>query len=702
MANKMTVQVGMELQTDEFKSGIERSKQVVKDLVAGIEGTTGSIGEMKRAMRELNSISFAGKTKEEIQALNQKIGDLKDSFGDLKSQQAMMGTEMGNMVAKGLQGVAALGEVIVGVASAFGTTKEQAQRYQQVMVTLIGVSQALGTIEDVLTTRLYQNMAARIKQTVVTTAQTVATTAATIATEVWNAVLLANPIGLVVVAVVALTGVIYGLYQMFGKSTSGIDDNSESKLKNIKASNDLRLAEQELSNTLELKTNDKFLNQKIIIDKLVGTIRDSTKSIQDKEKALKELIKLDPTYLDGLNMSNINTKDGITLINQYTEALYKKAKAEAAESLLKDEYIKKIKNEQELEKLNSGIAVDKAKAGKMSNVGTEGWKKLGMTGTFLTEGSIEKDTKRVEELNNQIKESTVLIDKLGKMVISSETTVDFNTSGGKGSGKGGGKGGGENSSEKTKRVDDVKIDNNLKPNGLDPKWYEKQVSLNRMVTESTIKDSNDQADVIAEQAKKKADVQKQLSDSNKTQYELDLQNYRQMLSEKTISEEQFANLQKKIEKDKQNDNLEVIGNSFGQMASLFEENTIAYKLMAITQATISTWLAGAAILANTAKLGPVAMGISFAATIATGLMTVGKIAGAFANGGIVGGQSYNGDQMTARVNSGEMILNATQQANLYSMANQPSNGGGFVKFEIEGSKLVGVLNKQSKKINNTR
>ncbi|MBQ1774013.1 MAG: hypothetical protein IIZ97_07200, partial [Prevotella sp.] len=58
-------------------------------------------------------------------------------------------------------------------------------------------------------------------------------------------------------------------------------------------------------------------------------------------------------------------------------------------------------------------------------------------------------------------------------------------------------------------------------------------------------------------------------------------------------------------------------------------------------------------------------------------------AGSYAEGGIVGGTSYSGDKLWARVNSGEMILNRNQQAALM--------GGGQVQFVIEGSQLMGVL-----------
>lgn len=74
----------------------------------------------------------------------------------------------------------------------------------------------------------------------------------------------------------------------------------------------------------------------------------------------------------------------------------------------------------------------------------------------------------------------------------------------------------------------------------------------------------------------------------------------------------------------------------------------------------------------------------------------------FANGGIVGGSSFTGDRVTANVNSGEMILNRTQQANLFRMANGSGVQGNQVEFHISGTDLVGVLNNNNRKNRLTR
>lgn len=72
---------------------------------------------------------------------------------------------------------------------------------------------------------------------------------------------------------------------------------------------------------------------------------------------------------------------------------------------------------------------------------------------------------------------------------------------------------------------------------------------------------------------------------------------------------------------------------------------------------------------------------------------------AMANGGIVGGMQFSGDATIIRANKGEMILNKEQQANLFSLLDSPSargGGNGDVRFEIQGDKLVGVLNNHNR------
>lgn len=69
----------------------------------------------------------------------------------------------------------------------------------------------------------------------------------------------------------------------------------------------------------------------------------------------------------------------------------------------------------------------------------------------------------------------------------------------------------------------------------------------------------------------------------------------------------------------------------------------------------------------------------------------------FADGGVVGGSSFTGDRVPAMVNSGEMILNKTQQARLFKIANGGAPEGSNVTFHISGSDLVGVLNNNNRK-----
>ncbi|WP_348725284.1 hypothetical protein [Parabacteroides goldsteinii] len=91
------------------------------------------------------------------------------------------------------------------------------------------------------------------------------------------------------------------------------------------------------------------------------------------------------------------------------------------------------------------------------------------------------------------------------------------------------------------------------------------------------------------------------------------------------------------------------------------------------------------------------MALAAGASVIAAMASIPK----FAGGGIFSGNSFIGDNMIARVNSGEMILNNRQQKNLFNLLDgkggASSLNGGTVKFKIEGKELVGVLNAQASK-----
>jgi hypothetical protein len=74
-------------------------------------------------------------------------------------------------------------------------------------------------------------------------------------------------------------------------------------------------------------------------------------------------------------------------------------------------------------------------------------------------------------------------------------------------------------------------------------------------------------------------------------------------------------------------------------------------------------------------------GLAGASTAAQLAIVAGQSMPAFARGGVVPGYSYSGDSVLARLNSGEMVLNGRQQANLLAVAS--GGGGGGPRIHIE-------------------
>ena len=120
----------------------------------------------------------------------------------------------------------------------------------------------------------------------------------------------------------------------------------------------------------------------------------------------------------------------------------------------------------------------------------------------------------------------------------------------------------------------------------------------------------------------------------------------------------------------------------------------------VGQAIANIALGFAQATAKSSNLGIFGWIAAIAGGMATMLSTISAIksatAGSYAHGGIIGGNSYSGDNLTANVNSGELILNRAQQE---SIASQLGNGGGELHLSatLRGEDIALALNNLSRR-----
>lgn len=170
---------------------------------------------------------------------------------------------------------------------------------------------------------------------------------------------------------------------------------------------------------------------------------------------------------------------------------------------------------------------------------------------------------------------------------------------------------------------------------------------------------------------------------------------RQLAQTRLTSQQETALLKFQTEQKRQelNTQLSIASNFLNAGLALAREGSVAQKALQTTQAVVNTYTAATNALADTRPsfLAPAAA----ASIIALGLANVARINGAkFAQGGIVGGNSFAGDRVPARVNSGEMILNRQQQTELFNVANGGGNSGNssdLVRQVIDEVKSIPIV-----------
>ena len=265
-------------QQDIANSGLGIFNQRVGNYQKAADTVNMSLGEMKKELRELRNMSFTGLKPEEITQIRHRMAELTDAVGDFQAQINTASQDRIPALMDGLQGLVAVAQGVTGTLAIFGIETE---KLDKAMVQLIGVSQALTTIQELQergTLRVAwataKDTVAKVANAVAAKGQAMATTGATAATRLLGKAMASNPYLLLIAGAVALAA---GLYVLISRMTATANS---AKI--------MRKANEEASQS--------FGKQKAELESLMTIAKDTNISMEKRKEAIIEINKISPEF----------------------------------------------------------------------------------------------------------------------------------------------------------------------------------------------------------------------------------------------------------------------------------------------------------------------------------------------------------------------------------------------------------------------
>lgn len=302
-----------------------------------------SLGEMKKELRELRNMSFANLKPEEITQIRDRMAELTDAVGDFQSQINTASQDRIPALMDGLQGLVAVAQGVTGTLAIFGVETE---KLDKAMVQLIGVSQALETIQELQEKGTIRVMWATVKDTAAKAAnavaakgQAMATTGATAATRALGKAMMTSPYIAIAAAIAAVTVGVVLLVKAFKEQDGAMKKVIENANKAAGEIQSEQFAMNQLFESIK-KTNVGSIERKKLTAEMNDLYKDYLPSLLDEK-----------TSLEDINKAQIAANDSLKA-NIFMKA--KRQELESVESKLAELYTEQRRELEIIEKINSG------------------------------------------------------------------------------------------------------------------------------------------------------------------------------------------------------------------------------------------------------------------------------------------------------------------------------------------------------------
>lgn len=205
-------------------------------------------------------------------------------------------------------------------------------------------------------------------------------------------------------------GVILGLITAVGAATMAYTTTTEKatgKLKDHKKVLQDNINALKAQEEINKRAGDTIngITAKIKINTAI--INDNKAAVKSKEKALQNIIDINPTYLKGLTLENFHTAQGIKILEDYKNKLLEVAKAKAVKDSLEEDYKKQF----DLDHERPGLIASKKAADKYKydDFDKRSWVEFGRgVGGLLGIGDGDAEDK----LNKNLKETETIVDRI--------------------------------------------------------------------------------------------------------------------------------------------------------------------------------------------------------------------------------------------------------------------------------------------------